>query len=448
MASISHDANGTKRVLFTDGDGERRAIRLGDASVKSAESFRLRVEAVLSDKTLGRSHDAELSAWLRDLPDRMYKRLAAVKLVEPRTKAAVVTLGNLLDRFDAAAAVKPATRAAYKQTTGSLRTYLTGDAPLESITVTKADGWRKSIADSGLAGATVAKRVHVAKAIFKKAVKWGLIESSPFADLRAGSQSNPDRAFYVSPDSIRAILAACPDEQWKVIVALVRYAGLRCPSEVVALRWGDVNWERGRLTVRSPKTAGHEGHAVRVVPIAPELRSILLALFEQAEPGTEAVVPRLRDASINLRTTFQKIIARAGEKPWPRLFHNMRASCATDWVERFPAHVVAGWLGHSPLIAAQHYLQTRDAHFDMATGAGEGAKQSGAKSGALEAQNEAQHPTAPNCTGSPEGEEKPYFPDVSPIAANRRKEMQRHEQIPNGRGGTRTHDLTGVIRAL
>ena len=394
MASISRDSNGTKRILFTDGDGERRAIRIGDASAKSAESFRLRVEALLSDKGLGRAHDAELCAWLRDLPDRMHKRLARVGLVEPRIKAAAVTLGNLLDRFDTAAVVKPATRAAYRQTTGSLREELKGETPLDAITTVNADAWRKAIADSGLAGATVAKRVHVAKAIFRKAVKWGLIASNPFADLRAGSQSNPDRAHYVSKELIVTILAVCPDEQWRAIIALGRFAGLRCPSEVVALRWGDVNWERNRLTVRSPKTAGHEGHAVRVVPIAPELRPILLKLFEQAEPGTEAVVPRLRDASMNLRTTFYKIIARAGEKPWPRLFHNMRASCATDWVERFPAHVVAGWLGHSPLIAAQHYLQTRDAHFELATGAGEGEEKSGAKSGALGTQNQAQHPTA------------------------------------------------------
>ena len=39
-----------------------------------------------------------------------------------------------------------------------------------------------------------------------------------------------------------------------------------------------------------------------------------------------------------------------------------------------PAHVVAGWLGHSPLIAARHYLHTRDAHFDMATGVGQAAR--------------------------------------------------------------------------
>jgi hypothetical protein len=48
----------------------------------------------------------------------------------------------------------------------------------------------------------------------------------------------------------------------------------------------------------------------------------------------------------------------------------MRASCATDWAEALPAHVVAlresSWLGHSPLVAAKHYLQTRDAHFEVA----------------------------------------------------------------------------------
>ena len=42
-----------------------------------------------------------------------------------------------------------------------------------------------------LAPATVAKRVHVARAIFKRAVRWGLIPASPFADLRAGVTSQP-----------------------------------------------------------------------------------------------------------------------------------------------------------------------------------------------------------------------------------------------------------------
>jgi integrase len=397
MASVSRDANGTKRVLFTDGDGVRRSVRLGAVPVKAAETCRLRIEALVAARITGTPWDAGLSAWVRDLPDVIHGRLVRVGMVEPRERAVKVTLGDLLDRFEHTSAVKPTTWAAYKQATESLRGHFGGDTPLAGITPADADDWRKAIAESKIAPATVAKRVHVAKGVFRKAVKWGLIASSPFADLRAGSQCNPERSYYVTRESIEAILAACPDDQWRAIIALSRYAGLRCPSEVVGLRWGDVNWERGRLTVLSPKTAGHDGHAVRVVPIAPELRPILLTLFERAEPGSEAVVPRLRDPGVNLRTMFHKIITRAGEKPWPRLYHNMRASCATDWCERFPNHVVAGWLGHSPLIAAQHYLQTRDAHFELAAG--------GAECGAPVAQNAAQHPTASDRTSSHESSE-------------------------------------------
>jgi hypothetical protein len=33
---------------------------------------------------------------------------------------------------------------------------------------------------------------------------------------------------------------------------------------------------------------------------------------------------------------------------------------ATDWVEKYPSHVVAKWLAHSSKVAAQHYLLSRD----------------------------------------------------------------------------------------
>jgi hypothetical protein len=72
---------------------------------------------------------------------------------------------------------------------------------------------------------------------------------------------------------------------------------------------------------------------------------------------TGAPSRQLAPYTANLRTTFIKLITRAGHKPWPRLLHNMRASCATDWAEALPAHVVAKWLGHSPSVAAKHHLQ-------------------------------------------------------------------------------------------
>ncbi len=389
MASIGREGKRgeLKRILYRDAAGKQQTLRLGKCPKTVAETARVAVEHLVIAKRHNSVPHPDAIRWLDGIDEVLYSRVEALELCQPRASSEVVTLADLLNRFEAAAAVKSSTRAAYRQTTESLRAILGADTPLSSITTADADNWRKSISEpyrvtladgtertKRLASATQAKRVHVARAIFKRAVRWGMVPSSPFAELRAGSQSNPDRARYVSVETIRTVLTACPDDEWRAIVGLSRFAGLRCPSEIVALRWGDVNWERGRLMVRSPKTAGHEGHAVRVVPIVPELREILQDLFDAAEPGTEAVVPRLRDGRVNLRTQFERIIANAGEQQWPRLFHALRASCATDWAERFPAHTTARWLGHSPLIAAQHYLQTRDAHFDLAAGIGASAE--------------------------------------------------------------------------
>ena len=108
------------------------------------------------------------------------------------------------------------------------------------------------------------------------------------------------------------MLDACPDAQWKLLFALSRYGGLRCPSEHLALKWADVDWEQNRIRVPSPKTEHHEGKESRIVPLFPELRPYLLQVFEQAEPGTEYVITRYRDSASNLRTQIGRIIRKAG----------------------------------------------------------------------------------------------------------------------------------------
>ena len=50
MASISDDGNGRKRILFIDGSGDRKAIRLGKMSVRMAEKIKIMVEALNAAK--------------------------------------------------------------------------------------------------------------------------------------------------------------------------------------------------------------------------------------------------------------------------------------------------------------------------------------------------------------------------------------------------------------
>ena len=68
----------------------------------------------------------------------------------------------------------------------------------------------------------------------------------------------------------------------------------------------------------------------------------------------------------NLRTTFEKIVKRAGLEPWPKLFHALRSSRETELAQEFPIHVVTAWLGNTPSIALRYYLLTTDSDFEKA----------------------------------------------------------------------------------
>ena len=339
MASISINAKtGIREIYFAGPDGKRRKISLGRATKKQAETTKLRIEQLVQDQRLGTPHDAGLIEWIKELPDVMREKLVSAGLIEKR--AGGITLGELIERFLSARTVKPATMASYKQCTDSLIEHLGEDTPIDRITAADADRWKVAIANSGrvrekegprsLSAATVAKRTNIAKAIFSKAKVWKLLTTSPFEHVKSGSQSNPGRAHYISKEDTQKLLDACPNIQWRALIGIARYAGLRCPSEIRELKWSDVNWEAKALTVRSPKTAANPNHAVRMVPVCPELQPILLELYEAAPEGAVEMVPQAHRAHVNIFQGLKKIIAKAGLKPWPRLVQNLRSSCATD----------------------------------------------------------------------------------------------------------------------
>ncbi|MCA9116156.1 MAG: tyrosine-type recombinase/integrase [Planctomycetaceae bacterium] len=231
------------------------------------------------------------------------------------------------------------------------------------------------LAEQGLAPNTVRRRCGIAKQFFRAAVRSKLVAENVFDDLECGVRSNRARDHFITREDAGKVLDACPDAEWRLIFALSRYGGLRCPSEHLALRWCDVDWEAGRVTVTSPKTEHHAGGESRVMPLFPELRPYLEDCFELAEPGSEFCITRYRSANANLRTQLLRIIRRAGVKPWPKLFHNLRATRETELAAVHPLHVVCEWIGNSSLIAQEHYLRVTDADFDRATGALQNAMQ-------------------------------------------------------------------------
>ena len=104
-----------------------------------------------------------------------------------------------------------------------------------------------------------------------------------------------------------------------------------------------------------------------MIPLFPELRKHLNEVFEQAEPGTEYVITQYRQANVNLRSRLLDIIWAAGLKPWPKLFQNLRSTRETELTKQFPMHVVCRCIGNSAPVAAKHYLQVTDEHFEQAS---------------------------------------------------------------------------------
>jgi integrase len=255
------------------------------------------------------------------------------------------------------------------------------------IPFTSSTTFSTTCASERLAPTTVHKRLQFARMFFRGAKKRKLIGDNPFAEVTAKATQQDERKYSITRDETDKLLAVC-DLEWRVIVALARYGGLRCPSEVLSLRWEDIDWQGERIVVQSPKTEHHPGKGNRTIPLFPELLPILLEAKENAEAGGEFVAGEdRRKAALgkngwrnyNLGTQLKRLIRRAGHKPWPRILHHMRGSRETELAAEHPLHVVTAWLGNTPRIAIKHYLHPTDADFKKATAGGAG---SGAKSGA------------------------------------------------------------------
>jgi integrase len=394
MASTSTKPDGRRIVQFVGPDRKRHTVPLGRVDADYVKRFQAHVEAlVLRAKSPDRFPlEKTTLEWLGRLDERIHAKLAGAGLCEPRGPARPqgVALGNFLKEYiDGRSDVKRATTIVWGHTRRCLLEFFGEDKPIDTITPGDADKFLVFLRAKKLAENTIARRCSFARQFFRAALRRKLIAENPFTDLKGlNSGRNVKRERFITREVVQKVLDACPDAQWRLIFALSRYGGLRCPSEHLALRWSDINWEQGRMTIHSPKTEHHPGRDSRVMPIFPELRMYLEAVWEQAEPGTVWVITRYRDTNANLRTQLLRIIGRAGVASWPKLFHNLRASRATELVEVFPSHVAAAWLGHTEAIADKHYRQVTEDHFAQATNPSKVALQKALQYGVAQSRTE------------------------------------------------------------
>ena len=121
------------------------------------------------------------------------------------------------------------------------------------------------------------------------------------------------------------------------------------------------------MLVRSPKTA-HIGKPTRIIPLFPELRAELEALWDLVPEGESSyVIARNRNPN-TLRKRIERVVFYAGLPLWERLIQNMRSSRAKEIFREFGQIAEREWIGHSTATAQERYLHILEAEYDRAAG--------------------------------------------------------------------------------
>ena len=234
---------------------------------------------------------------------------------------------------------------------------------VEKVTADRLLDW-KAVLLTKFAPASVAGYLKIVKTVFGWAVDHEWLSKNPMKKVPGGSFINRDKDRIVTMEEYRKLLAACPNQEWRTIVALARIGGLRCPSELQQFRWADVHWAENRFLVRSPKTEQHEGHRERLVPLFPELRTELDRHYSLDEAkDNEFVIQGLQNSSWGLHAAFQSIAKRAGLGKVIRPFDNMRMSRSNEVDREFGSLKESLWIGHSERVKKEHYYRLEDSDF-------------------------------------------------------------------------------------
>jgi integrase len=243
---------------------------------------------------------------------------------------------------------------------------------IREIDKTDALSFKKWLIEKeGLAENSTARRtLAYASQIMARAVEDGIIPRNPFSGKDIPKAVCPDLSKwrYISPEETARLWNCIQTEEDQVRFVLLRFIGLRAPSEINALTWKDVDWKNHQLIIRSPKLRHHKNQGQRRCPIShPDVLPVLCQAYGKRTADDAPIVTPITHTSLTKRV--KQWLGLAGLKLWPQLLVNFRRSAVTDACSYLPSHVVAAYYGHSEAISFANYRMTTATHAEAVAAA-------------------------------------------------------------------------------
>jgi integrase len=162
------------------------------------------------------------------------------------------------------------------------------------------------------------------------------------------------------------------DDQDAALYTVAAFTGLRL-GELRALRWRQVSFERGTLTVAAAMSAGQvespKWGKARTVPLATPAAAELARLAARGRfvehddlAFCGPLGEPLDDSAIRRR--LRRAQKAAGLRPLR--FHDLRHSFGSLVVRELDTATLKSWMGHSKLTTTERYLHAKPRHSDVA----------------------------------------------------------------------------------
>jgi integrase len=321
----------------------------------------------------------------------------AALLVEVGTTpiSSTATVGELLERWfeQAAPDFSPSTALETRRVIDRYLTPAFGTTSLRRLRTADIDAFYRGLRTSGSTGQplkpSTVRRIHgILHRALGQGVKWGWLSRNPASAASPPRVPKRDIAPPAPADVARLFtLAEQHDPALAAFVMLAAASGAR-RSELVALRWTDVDFERRQLHVRRGVVRGPDGlvekdtktHAARVIALDDRTASVLGTHLERAQQlASELGVALAPDAFVfasdgvgrvptqpdSMTRAFARLCRRAGVAG-VRL-HDLRHYVATRLLGAgVDVRTVAGRLGHrnasTTLNVYSHFLPESDRH--------------------------------------------------------------------------------------
>jgi integrase len=161
-----------------------------------------------------------------------------------------ISLDGYLDKWLETAA-KPKLRAkTHRDYEGLLRRYVRpalGSRPASKIEPLEIQGLYADMQERGLSARTVRFTHAVLRSALQQAVKWKLIPQNPALSVDLPKQAKGEIQV-LNPQQARDFLKEAAQDRYNVLFAVALTTGMR-PSEYLALKWPDVNFSKGTVSI-------------------------------------------------------------------------------------------------------------------------------------------------------------------------------------------------------